>query len=43
MTGSRESLEKATGMKRDVLSTKAKTRIGFLNVKAMFEAGKLQK
>ena len=41
MTDSGESREKATGMKRDVLSTKVKTRIGFWNVRTMFEAGRL--
>ena len=41
MTGRGESREEATGLKRDVLSTKVKTRIGFWNVRTMFEAGRL--
>ena len=41
MTDNGESREKATGIKMDFLSTKLKTRIGFWNVRTMFEAGGL--
>ena len=41
MTGSGESCKEATGMKRDVLSTKVRIKIGFWNFKTMFEAERL--
>ena len=41
ITGSCENREEATGMKRDVLSTKRETRIGFSNVRTMLETGRL--
>ena len=41
MIGSGESRGKATGIKKDILSTKVKTRIGFLHLRKMFEAGRL--
>ena len=41
MNGSGESREEATGRKMEVLNTKTKTRIGFWNVRTMYETGKL--
>jgi hypothetical protein len=41
MNGSGESLREATARKREVLSVKTKTRIGFWNVRTMYEVGKL--
>ena len=41
MTTSGESQKETTGIKLDVMSTKTKTRIGFWNVRTMYETGKL--
>ena len=41
MTASCESRKETTGMKLDVMSAKTKTRIGFWNVRTMYETGKL--
>ena len=41
MTTSGESQKETTGMKLDVMSAKTKTRIGFWNVRTMYETGKL--
>ena len=41
MTTSGESQKETTGMKLEVMSAKTKTRIGFWNVRTMYETGKL--
>jgi len=41
MTGSSESLWEATDMKMEVLTTKHNTRVGFQNVRTMYEIGHL--
>ena len=41
MNGSSESRKEATDRKIEVLSAKTKTRIGFWNVRTMYETGKL--
>ena len=41
MNGSSESRKEATDRKMEVLSAKTKTRIGFLNVRTMYQTGKL--
>ena len=41
MTTSGESQKETTGMKLEVMSAKKKTRIGFWNVRTMYETGKL--
>ena len=41
MNDSGESRKEATDRKREFLSAKTKTRIGFWNVRTMYEAGKL--
>ncbi|KAK3793587.1 hypothetical protein RRG08_004998 [Elysia crispata] len=41
MNGSGESRKEATGKTKEVLNAKTKTRIGFWNVRTMFETGKL--
>jgi len=41
MTASGESQKETTGMKLEVLSAKTKTRLGFWNVRTMYETGKL--
>ncbi|CAM5093877.1 unnamed protein product [Eretmochelys imbricata] len=41
MTASGESQKEATGMKTEVLNTKRKTKLGFWNIRTMYEAGKL--
>ena len=41
MIGSSESHEEAPGIKRNVLSTKVKTKIVFSNVRTIFETGSL--
>ena len=41
MHGSGESRKEATDRKMDVLNAKTKTRIGFRNVRTMYETGKL--
>ena len=41
MIASGESQTETTGMKLEVMSAKTKTRIGFWNVRTMYETGKL--
>ena len=41
VTGSGENRMEATDRRMEVLSTKTRTRIGFWNVKTMYETGKL--
>ena len=41
MTASGESRKETTGVKLEVTSTRTKTRIGFCNVRTMYETGKL--
>ena len=41
MTASGESRKETTGVKLEVMSAKTKTRIGFWNVRTMYETGKL--
>ena len=41
MTASGESWKETTGVKLEVMSAKTKTRIGFWNVRTMYETGKL--
>ena len=41
MTGSSESLWEAAVTKMEVVTAKHKTRIGFWNVRAMYEIGRL--
>ena len=41
MTASGESRKETTGVKLEVMSAKIKTRIGFWNLRTMYETGKL--
>ena len=41
MNGSSENQKEATDRKMEVLSAKTKSRIGFWNVRTMYETGKL--
>ena len=41
MTGNSESLREAADTKMEVLTTKYKTRVGFWNVRTMYEIGRL--
>ena len=41
MNGSGESRKKATGSTMEILNAKTQTRLGFWNVRTMFETGKL--
>ena len=43
MNGSSESRKEATDRKMEVLSPKTKTRLGFWNVRTIYETGKLDK
>ena len=41
MNGSGESQKEATGRTMEILNAKTQTRLGFWNVRTMFETGKL--
>ena len=41
MNGSRESRKEATSRTMEILNAKTQTRLGFWNVRTMFEMGKL--
>ena len=41
MNGSGESRKEATGMTMEIIDAKTQTRLGFWNVRPMFETGKL--
>ena len=42
MNGSSESRKEATDRKKEVLSAETKTRIGFWNIRTMYQTGKLR-